>query len=307
MAYPSTLDTISDFWNPAGTTLLSTGHSQDHRELATTIVSIENVLGTTAGTSVLGGFAAGNFAVKRDVNYNVLGSGGTTVVNLTDNGGTNHLVIENGANGAEVRANNNGTGISNLYLSSSGRGTIIFADNDGGNVTGKFLGIANGNTYVTFQNGVGTPGGSIAVASDSVSHANLNLSALGTAGTIDIQTKVQLEKAIYPKVTTMTDAAAGTIETDAINGQLYSLSLGTTAGNRTLSNPTNSVDGQLITYRMKQNAAATGTIVWGSNFRFDSATGTATLGTAATWNYYGFRYNSGDTKWDYLGGNTNII
>lgn len=212
MVYPASLDTISNFWNPNGTTLLSTGHSQDHRELATVVISVENVLGTTAGTAVLKNFSAGDFPVRINT---------SNVLQQPLNAGT--------------------------------FGTAI----------------------------LGTP---------SI-----------TGGTINTI------KVLTPVVGTLTDSPGGTITHDMANGQLAELTLGTTAGNRTLAAPSNVVDGQLITYRIKQNSGNTGTIVWQSGYRFDSSTGTATVGTQSTWNYFAFRYNNTDSKLDFIGQNTNII
>ena len=59
--YPTIIDT---FANPAGTqTLDNPDHSLDHRNLGSAIVGIENVLGTTAGTSVIASFQTGQTAL----------------------------------------------------------------------------------------------------------------------------------------------------------------------------------------------------------------------------------------------------
>lgn len=112
---------------------------------------------------------------------------------------------------------------------------------------------------------------------------------------------------IAPTVITLSDAAAGTITANAPSGQVFHTILGTTAGNRTIGTPTNASEGQAITYRLKQNAAATGTLVWAAIFRFSSNVGTPALGTASTYNYYGWRYNNIDTKWDFQGQSINVI
>lgn len=114
------------------------------------------------------------------------------------------------------------------------------------------------------------------------------------------------QRAVAPTVGTLTDAV-GTIATNAAIAQVFEINLGTTAGNRTLAAPTNPTDGQFIAYRIKQNADDTGTLVWNAVFRWNSDNGTATLGTASTFNYMGFRYNDTDTKWDSQGKNINII
>ena len=112
---------------------------------------------------------------------------------------------------------------------------------------------------------------------------------------------------LAPTVVNLTDAV-GTITPNAQAGQVYSLVLGTTAGNRTLGTPANATDGQAITYRIKQNANSTGTLVWVPIYKFNNGTaGTATIGTnASAWNYFGFRYNGSGTIWDEQRKNINI-
>jgi len=61
MAYPATKVTFTD---PAGTTLVSTGHAALHTSINDTVESIEDTLGTTGGTSVLKNFTAGLFVAS---------------------------------------------------------------------------------------------------------------------------------------------------------------------------------------------------------------------------------------------------
>lgn len=62
MAYPTSLDTFLGT-TAAGTSLLtSPDHALDHRTLGSAAAAIETVLGTTAGTSVLKNFTAGELA-----------------------------------------------------------------------------------------------------------------------------------------------------------------------------------------------------------------------------------------------------
>jgi len=83
MAYPTSIDT---FAIPAGTnTLSSPDHTSEHLTVSGAISGIETVLGTTAGTSVLKDFTAGQFPVR-------VNSGGTLQQSFT--GGTiNNFVI----------------------------------------------------------------------------------------------------------------------------------------------------------------------------------------------------------------------
>lgn len=62
MAYPATIDTMTP---TSGTqTLGSANHNNIHNTFGSAVVAIETVLGTTAGTSVLKNFSAGNFAAR---------------------------------------------------------------------------------------------------------------------------------------------------------------------------------------------------------------------------------------------------
>jgi hypothetical protein len=63
-SYPGT---IQSFVNPVGTnTLDDPDHAGLHSDVADTIEAIEAVIGTTAGTSVLKDFSAGEFAVRQE-------------------------------------------------------------------------------------------------------------------------------------------------------------------------------------------------------------------------------------------------
>lgn len=61
--YPGTINT---FTNPSGTSPLATGpdHASLHTDVNDTLEAVQNTLGTTAGTSVLKDFAAGQFAAR---------------------------------------------------------------------------------------------------------------------------------------------------------------------------------------------------------------------------------------------------
>lgn len=181
--------------------------------------------------------------------------------------------------------------------------------------TGKF---ALAGSADTFQKGtIGTVsfiGGTLSGAitnSGTISTGVYNGPTLGTpivdqftsSGT---STGSKANRAVIPTVGTLSDAAGGTIALNAAAAQVFEVTLGTTAGNRTFGTPSNAADGQGILFRVKQNSGNTGTLVWPAIFRFNSA-GTPTLGTNSTWNYYGWRYNTTDTKWDFQGNSNGII
>lgn len=237
MPYPTEIDS---FLNPNGTTLLSTGHSLDHRELGSAAVAIQTVLGTTNGTSVLRNFSAGDFPARISAS-NVLQQALTGTIN-------NSIVGTSAITGGTIN---------NVVV-----GTPL--------ITGGTL-----NNSV-----VGTP----------------NVTG-GTLNTV---------KKLTPLVGTLTDSPGGTISINMNDAPIFELNLGTTAGDRTLAAPTNPVDGQLLTVRIKQNAGNTGTILFNAIYRHSSDIGTPTLGTASTFNYWGWRYNNTDTKFDFVGQSNNI-
>lgn len=154
----------------------------------------------------------------------------------------------------------------------------------------------------TLDNGVfGTP----AITGGTLASPVVNNSTIGTpAATGGTYSAV---KTLNPLVGTLTDAAGGTIAIDASVAPLLELTFGTTAGNRTLANPSNAVDGQSLAFRIKQNTGNTGTTVWGSQYTFSSDFGDFTPGTEATWNRVNFRYQAAGTLWLYEGEVKNII
>jgi hypothetical protein len=93
---------------------------------------------------------------------------------------------------------------------------------------------------------------------------------------------------------TLTDAS--TVATDASVSNQFRVTLG---GNRTLGNPTNGVDGQLVMWSIKQDGTGSRTITLDTKFRFGSDITSITLTTTAgKTDKLGAQYNSGDDKWD---------
>lgn len=159
----------------------------------------------------------------------------------------------------------------------------------GGTVTAALLGTNQIQGGTVANAAIGTPtllGGTIAVS-----------------GTV---VPVTPGAALAPTVGTLSDAPSGTIAINAQAAQIFEISMGTTAGNRTLGTPANPTNGQLVVFKFKQNTNNTGTIVYPAIYRFGSS-GTPSLGTQSTWNYTAFRYTSTDTKWDNQGASLGLI
>jgi hypothetical protein len=91
----------------------------------------------------------------------------------------------------------------------------------------------------------------------------------------------------------LTDGA--TIATDASLGNYFRVTLG---GNRTLSNPTNMVDGQKCIWELIQDATGTRTITLGTAFLLGTDISAVTLTTTASKrDFLGAIYNSTAAKW----------
>ena len=75
-----------------------------------------------------------------------------------------------------------------------------------------------------------------------------------------------------------------------------------TAGTRTIEDPNNATtDGQVFVLRIQQDAGVTGTIGWGTGYKWNLGSA-GTLGTVASgWNYFGFRANTTGTTFDNCG------
>lgn len=97
---------------------------------------------------------------------------------------------------------------------------------------------------------------------------------------------------LLPPVT-LTDAA--TIATDAGLGSHFRVTL---AGNRTLGNPTNMLDGQRVVWELIQDATGTRTITLGTAFALGTDIAAVTLTTTASKrDFLGAVYNSTAAKW----------
>lgn len=92
----------------------------------------------------------------------------------------------------------------------------------------------------------------------------------------------------------LTDASS--VVTDASLSNQFRVSLG---GNRTLANPTNAFDGQLVMWSIKQDAVGSRTLTLGDKFRFGTDITSIVLSTGqGKTDKLGAQYNSGDDKWD---------
>lgn len=122
--------------------------------------------------------------------------------------------------------------------------------------------------YICFSSGTWT-----ALAPDGALFTNL---ANITAGAGRIP-KANLPLVRPVTIVTLTDAA--NIATDAALGDHFKVTLG---GNRTLDNPTNPTDGQVILFEFIQDGTGSRTITLGSDFIFGTDVTSVTLTTTAS-------------------------
>lgn len=285
-SYPSSILSPT---NPSGTQRLD---SPDHAVLHTShngeIVAIETVLGATGGTNVLKDFTAGKFAVFTSGGTFDAGVLGTPAIT----GGTATSTVLR-TNTIGTPAITGGTAASIIINTSTINAPTIGtpAITGGTMATGNFPNATLGSPAITGGTGngmtLGTP----------------IMDKFTTSGT---GTPTVAQRGLAPTVVTLTDSAGGTIAVNSALAQVFHLVLGTSVGTRTLAAPANATEGQNIVFRIKQNAGNTGTLAWNAIYRFSDA-GTPSLGTNSTYNYYGYRYNSIDTKWDFVGQSKNII
>ena len=87
--------------------------------------------------------------------------------------------------------------------------------------------------------------------------------------------------------------------TMAVDAALSNKKKITLAGNGTISNPTNSVDGAILVFILRQDGTGSRVPVWDTNYRFRGDLATVTLSTGAgIIDRVGFEYVEADVKWD---------
>jgi len=96
-------------------------------------------------------------------------------------------------------------------------------------------------------------------------------------------------------LTIRTVTYGATMAIDAALGNKIAITL---AGNGTISNPTNAVDGRVLVFRLRQDATGSRIPVWDTKYSFVGDLATVTLSTAANKiDRVAFEYDSTDDKW----------
>lgn len=192
----------------------------------------------------------------------------------------------------------------NLLRGVSGASDQLFALNTGGTANQTITkGTVNNGIFGTPTITGGQMAGSANLAAGTLSSPQIN-GTITSAGTVN---GLIFGVTIAPGVGTITDSAGGTFTVNAQAANIYYSVQGTAAGNRTINTPANPQPYQLLTYAFKDSGSANGTLIWGTAFRISQDVGTPTIGTGASWNYYGWRYNFIDSKWDFTGQSKNLL
>lgn len=150
--------------------------------------------------------------------------------------------------------------------------------------------VASAVPYIRVANNTTTNNPSI--EADGETNVGLTLKGKGTKG-------VLIGNALLNTVVTLTDGA--TVALDASLGNVFKL---TAAGNRTISAPTNAVDGQVIhIYHAASGANRTLTLTTGSAgaFRFGTDITGLTATTSGLTDWISCVYDSVDSRWDVVG------
>lgn len=99
--------------------------------------------------------------------------------------------------------------------------------------------------------------------------------------------------AVAPAVVALTDAA--TVSVDASAGNDFRLTI---AGNRTLGNPANPVDGQQVIFQVTQGSGGSFALSFGSAYEFSTSIPQPTLSaTGGHTDLLGFIYNAAKGTW----------
>ena len=128
-----------------------------------------------------------------------------------------------------------------------------------------------------------------AVTPTTAQSAHAELTAVEEAPTI---TGRILSGMLAPAIVTLVDAPSITV--NAGLGNDFRVTLG---GNRALANPTGSVDGQRITFTIRQGMGAPHKVTWSSQYKFGAAGAPVLSTTAGSADVIGFVFNHSHGSW----------
>jgi hypothetical protein len=129
----------------------------------------------------------------------------------------------------------------------------------------------------------------------------LGVAAAGTAAGAALSQRIATaaqaatveQGALAPAVVALVDGA--TIVVDASQGNDFRVTI---AGNRTMGNPANPVDGQQIIFQVTQGGAGSFQLTWSNSYEFSQAMPQPSLSTApGHTDIFGFIYNAAVGSW----------
>lgn len=240
-------------------------------------------VGLVIGTPVSGHIATYNATVGQLVDGGAVGAtcpgtASTTEV-LYDNAGVCDGIVGFTSDGTNVTA-----GAGNLRATSPRITTSIF-DANGLQIIGLVATASALNSVNITNAATGNPA---IIASIGETNAALKLDSAGTG-------IISTGHAFVNPNTSLSDNGT-TIATNAALANNFRITALT--ANVTLSNPTNPVDGQVITWEVLQNASAAKTLAFGAAFGFGAEiTGCTISATLSSHNFVTAIYNSTTAKW----------
>lgn len=151
--------------------------------------------------------------------------------------------------------------------------------------------IASGTTDVVIGPGASSMSNPMTASGDIITGGSSGTPqrvAVGSAGQV-LRVNGSSTPAWFGGVTTLTDGT--TISVDASLNDNFRVTLG---GNRTLANPTNLVNGQVINIRIKQDATGSRTLAYGTKYKFPGGTAPVLTTTANAYDFMSCQYDSTD-------------
>ncbi len=161
--------------------------------------------------------------------------------------------------------------------------------------------VAQGGTGATSASGARTNLGlGTAAVQSSGAFDAAGLAAAAQAASVPLS-GADMGGPLAPKVVTLTQSG-GSVVVNAATGNAFNLAL--TASGWAVTAPSNPADGQVIRFRLQQDATGSRTVTWasGSGGYDFGTTGTPTLSTAAnTVDVIGFEYCALNSRWNCAG------
>lgn len=234
--------------------------------------------GTNAGSIVLNQGSNGNITITPNGNGNV-------GVNVTPSSKFHVLGTSNSENTAIISVESNGSQCP-LMFKTGGTNRAYVKGDDGGNLA------FGANGVVVFEaGGFGFSYEKMKITTDG----KVGIGTSNPAYTLDVNGGAQFTQ-MYPSVVS-NGTVSGSVATDVSAGQIFDMTI---SGSTTLSNPTNSVDGVTIRWRIQQDGTGGHSMALDTKFQIpSSASNPLPWSTGANeMDILAATYHAGRDKWD---------